>query len=606
LDARTGNNANLVGSGATEPFLMRQRTLSAGLRASAFENEVLQWLTGFKGDINDDWRYEAYASEGRTEIQQTQTGNIDTQRLQGLLEAADGGRSICAGGFNPFGRNPISAACVTYLQKSATLTRDFTQRIAQAYVEGDIAELPAGDLTIVVGAEHRGFRYTFDPGAASGPISGFNAQNPEGGTNRFNDIFGEALVPLAADAEFAKSLELSLGYRYSNSKFTDSVRNVEGNSKGDTTYKAEMSWEPLDTMRARGSYQRAVRAPNFGELFAGGGSAPQYFDPCSVTSQFRRTGGAAATALCGATGVGATATYVQTPGTQISIITDGNLNLEAEKADTITLGVVANTGSDNRWLERLTGSIDYYNIKIKGPILTPEPNLIVASCYNYFGTNTTLSATNPNCRAIVRGGGDILFLSDPGNPATGNYAGINAGKLKTSGLDFQARWGFDLEWMGAPSNAGAITFDLYLNRLLDFKQQERADLPNIDYAGTVSYFGQGLSEGASLPTWKGTLNTNYAIGDFSFDLRTRYIDGMTNRAAKQYPGETSFTGVGDVFYWDFAGNWDVTEYATLRVGVNNIADRQPPTYAPNVQSGTDPSLYDVIGRRVFFQTTMKF
>lgn len=606
LNARTGNNPNLVGSGATEPFLMRQRTLSAGLRASDFENEVVQYLVGFRGEIDDDWRYEVYASEGRTEIGQTQTGNIDTQRLQGLLEAPDGGASICAGGFNPFGRNPISPACVTYLQKSATLTREFTQRIAQGYVQGDIAELPAGDLTVVVGAEHRGFKYTFDPGAASGPISGFNAQNPEGGTNRFNDIFSEALIPIAKGAEFANSLELSLGYRYSNSKFVDKIKNIEGKSKSDSTYKADLSWEPIDTLRGRASYQRAVRAPNFNELFAGGGSAPQYFDPCSVTSNFRRTGGAAASALCAATGVGNPAVYVQTPGTQISIVTDGNLNLESEKADTITLGVVATTGSDNRWLERLTGSLDYYNIKIKGPILTPEPNLIVASCYNYFGTNPNLSATDPNCRAVIRGGGDILFLSDPGNPATGNYAGINAGKIKTSGIDLQMRWGFDLEWMGAPSNAGAVTFDLYLNRLIDFKQQERSTLPVIDYAGTVSYFGQGLSEGASLPTWKGVLNTNYSVGDFSFDLRTRYIDAMSNRASRQYKGETSFTGVGDVWYWDFSASWDVTEYAMIRVGVNNIADRLPPVYAPNVQSGTDPSLYDVIGRRVFFQTNLKF
>ncbi len=312
------------------------------------------------------------------------------------------------------------------------------------------------------------------------------------------------------------------------------------------------------------------------------------------------------TALCSATGVGNPAIYVQTPGTQISIITDGNLNLSSEKADTFTIGTVATTGSDNRWLERLTGSLDYYNIKIKGAILTPEPNLIVASCYNYFGTNPNYSATNANCASVVRGGGDIFFLSDPGNPATGNYAGINAGVIKTSGLDLQMRWGFDLEWMGAPSDSGAITFDLYLNRLIDYKQQERANLPKIDYAGTVSYFGQGLSEGASLPTWKGTLNTNYAIGDFSFDLRARYIDGMDNRARRQYIGEPSFTGVGDVWYWDFGGTWDVTEYASLRVGVNNISDRQPPTYAPNVQSGTDPALYDVIGRRVFFQTNVKF
>jgi len=39
---------------------------------------------------------------------------------------------------------------------------------------------------------------------------------------------------------------------------------------------------------------------------------------------------------------------------------------------------------------------------------------------------------------------------------------------------------------------------------------------------------------------------------------------------------------------------------------NNLLDRKPETYSPNVQSGTDPSLYDVIGRRVFFQANVNF
>ena len=111
LASRTGDNTALAGSGATEPFLMRQRTLDAGLRQSDYQNTVVQYLLGVKGKLSDTWRWEAYASEGRTEIAERQQGNIDTQRLLGLLAAADGGASVCAGGFNPFGRQPISDAC---------------------------------------------------------------------------------------------------------------------------------------------------------------------------------------------------------------------------------------------------------------------------------------------------------------------------------------------------------------------------------------------------------------------------------------------------------------------------------------------------------------
>jgi outer membrane receptor protein involved in Fe transport len=48
------------------------------------------------------------------------------------------------------------------------------------------------------------------------------------------------------------------------------------------------------------------------------------------------------------------------------------------------------------------------------------------------------------------------------------------------------------------------------------------------------------------------------------------------------------------------------EAFTFRIGLNNAFDRKPETYAPNVQSGTDPSLYDVLGRRAYASVRLKF
>lgn len=70
--------------------------------------------------------------------------------------------------------------------------------------------------------------------------------------------------------------------------------------------------------------------------------------------------------------------------------------------------------------------------------------------------------------------------------------------------------------------------------------------------------------------------------------------------------ETSFTGVPSTTYWDFAASWEFWKNSTLRIGLNNAFDQKPRVYAPNVQSGTDPSTYDVIGRRVFAQAMFKF
>ena len=111
---------------------------------------------------------------------------------------------------------------------------------------------------------------------------------------------------------------------------------------------------------------------------------------------------------------------------------------------------------------------------------------------------------------------------------------------------------------------------------------------------------------SSFPAWKGTLNAAWTMNPITLSTRIRYIDDMENRASVQYPGEeANFTGVPSVWYFDFAAEANIQNY-TLRLGVNNAFDKQPPVYAPNVQSGTEPSLYDVIGRRAYVQVRLKF
>lgn len=606
LNSRAGDDPLLAGSGASEGLRIGYRFLGTGLREQSLDNEVVQGLAGLRGEIAPGWRYEAYYSWGKTVIDQQAKGNVNVQKVQQLLEAADGGASLCAGGFNPFGIQPFSAACVDFVDEVGVTKTTFTQKVAQAYVTGELVDLPAGPLSVVLGVESRKFRYEFDPGALFGPIAGFNTSTPDLGTNSFLDFFGEALVPLVKDAPFADSLELSLTARRSKSDFNDIQNGVDGAPSSDWAYGGTLTWAPVAQLRLRGSYQHSVRAPNFGELFSGGGSFPQIFDPCSVSSNFRQTKGAAAAALCQATGVGAAQinTFAATPGAQAFITVTGNPNLKPEKSDSWTLGAVFNALG-------FTGSIDYYNISIRDTIFNPDVNEIIASCYGYNDINSNLSTTSPYCvktagapaPTISRSGNNITGIYLPpslgGDPTTGYFQAVNQGKVRTSGIDFQLGYRVPTEFIG---DGSALKFDLLVNYLIDFKVGGLGGLVT-DYAGTVSYFGAGL--GTSFPRWKGMLNANWALGEgLSLNSRVRYIHSMDNRASRQYVGE-SFTGVPVVWYFDFAVQAEV-EALTLRLGVNNAFNKQPPQYAPNVQSGTDPSTYDVIGRRAYVSARLKF
>lgn len=599
LASRTGDNANIVGSGATEPFLMRWRSVPLGLRLVNNDNQVTQALVGAKGDLlNTGWTWDAYASWGETVRSITQSGNLNTNRLQQVLEAPDGGRSLCAGGVNPFGRQGMSAECIAFLSVDGAQSTTFSQRIAQAFVSGDIAKLPAGSMSAVVGAEVRRFSYDFKPGSAAGPISGFNVQNPSKGLNAFNDVFGELQIPLLSRTSFAQSLDLSLAARSSQSEFEDQGKAIKGEKQRSNTFAMNLTWQPTNEVRTRASLQRSVRAPNFGELFDGGSSAPQYFDPCSASTAARTKGVAGFNTLCqtlDASGVGgAGPTYAQTPGSQSQIIIDGNPALKPEKGTSATLGLVFAPGNQSA-LRGITASVDYYQINVKEAIVQPDPNEIIGDCYNFYGNNPTYSTTHITCTGINRGGGDIFFIGAPGTPG-GNILATNGGSIKTTGIDLALGW-------AGKVGPGQLSLGINYNHLLSYKSKTASYLPEKEYKGTIPYFGAGF--GQAFPENRVVLTTGYKVSAFAVDARYRWFSSMSNRMALNFPGET-FTGAAATGYLDLGASVELFGALTLRVGLNNALEQEPRTYAPNVQSGTDPSTFDVVGRRLFVQATAKF
>lgn len=609
LATRTGDNDLVVGTGATEPLTMRWRTLPVGNRVTRAENTVHQVTGGAKGMFDFAGRpmmWEINASRGLTKINGTQFGNINTQLLQNALEAADGGRSFCTGGVDPFGRNPLSADCIAKLQAVTEQFTRFEQEIAQGFITGDIADLKYGPLSVVAGLESRSFEYKFVPGAVTGPISGFNTQSAAAGTNSFRDIFMEARVPVLADVPFVEMLEVGFGYRLSRSEFEDQQNNIQAKGSTDSAYKFDLIHQIDDVFSFRSAYQRSVRAPNFGELFAGGGSAPFYVDPCAANTVSRsgsNPDAAELRQLCIQTGVDPAGVDTFGQGnSQISINFAGNTDLQPETATTFTAGFVLDKPFEDGLFRDLVASIDYYQIRITDAIGGIDPNAVIADCYNTVGGNPTYDEDHPTCQIIGRNGGDIETIGNPGSgTSTEDIVTGNVGTVETSGLDFQVDYKLPMTDIGL-DDFGALSFNLKANHILESKQQFLG-APGVDFAGTVA----SSSLGFSFPDWKASFTTRWDIGMFSTDVRMRYVSAMTNGALRYYPRESAnplITSVDAVTYFDIGASWRATDTITLRAGLQNAFDKQPPVYQPNVQSGTDPSLYDVLGRQAFLQLRM--
>lgn len=581
----------------TATFFPRRAFTEVGGRLSENTYETFQVVGGLRGDFAfKDWKWDVYASYGEMNHTEDQHGNVSRAAMRELTFAPDGGTAIC-GGFNIFGAGKISPGCAAYIARDVTNDTKIQQTVFEGFVTGSIFELPAGALKFSAGAQYRKDEFDYAPDALlQGPdLVGFNPAVPVKGDISSKEIYGELLIPILARASFAHSLDLSLGARLADYSTTGTIN----------AYKADLTWRPVETVLVRGGYQRAVRAPNIAELFSPQslgfssigtpGAGTTAGDPCDARSSFRRGSSAAQVeALCIAQGVPAAimATYNQA-STQVEILGGGNRDLTEEKSDSYNLGAVWTPQVDAPFLRRFSVSLDYYNIELEDVVGTLSVQTIVGECFNTGGANPSFDDANFYCQQFSR-------------IPNGNITGVlttqvNLAAWKTSGIDAQVDWGFDLADLGLAENAGAFDLNLVITKLESFEKQARPGAPFIEHAGTIS----GELSGGAFPEWKSALTGTYRVGPAKISLRWRHVDGMTDfRSVPVFSPTAVNTPKYDLF--DLTGSWSFDERVTLRAGVNNLGDKDPPFYTSYSNSNTDPSTYDVLGRRFFVGLNAKF
>jgi outer membrane receptor protein involved in Fe transport len=582
-NSRTGDNAGLLGSGANEDLLYRYRFDTVGPRAETYERDLYQFVLGLRGDLSENWKFDVYGGHGKFNEQLDQSGNVSVPKVENLLDDPLGGESFCEGGFDPFGYGGLSEACADYVAVLAKNSAQIEHNMAEAVLSGDLFSMPAGAVTTAVGAfwQEMKYRSLKDEILRSGDVSGFNAEDNITGRVANSDLFVELYVPLIADLPAVQSLGLTAGYRYSD----------HSSAGGNSSYKAELDWRLNDSFRVRGGYQRAVRAPNIAELFSPQNEDnPEVEDPCNFDSG-ERTGPNAARVeqLCLDQGFtpATLANYKQSTD-QIDALAGGNPELAEETADTYTLGFVWQPD----FADRLSISVDYFNIKVTDSIAAIDPGVVVSRCFNGDGANPTYDNNNFYCQLFGRfiSTLEIKDLLEVEN---------NLGGLKTDGVDLQVDWGFGVGRFG---NIGLNFVATFVN---SWQQQELADDPWLEYAGTI-----GEDVGETLPDWKASFTTVWDIASFSTALRIRFLPSMDHAesviSGSTDPDVCGCTGVGSTTYVDLSTRWQPTEALSVRLGIENLMNEDPQLYAPEVDSGTDPSTYDVIGRRYFLNATYKF
>ena len=582
------------------PIYYFKRFDDLGRRTYDETYQTWQITAGLKGDLAiagsapGDWRWEAYYSHGATGQREDLTNAVLLSRVQQLLNAPDGGNSICAGGYNPFGSyNPVSAACKAYLVTNAISTQTMRQDVAEGTLNGVLGHLPAGPLRFSLTATFRRDTYSALPdchnraaanadcaGIGQADIASSVAQYPVPTiAQQVGELAGEVLVPLARDARFAKALDLDLGGRWSRYDQYGS----------NWAWRGEATWRPVSALLFRGGYERAVRVPSFAEASiptTGNVASMTMADPCSLTSPATRAVPQIAALCLAQMSPAAYASFIQT-SPAINAPIQGNSALSPEHADTFTLGAVLRPDLGTAAFRQFSFSVDYYAIRIANAIgLYPLAQTALTDCFNLDAghSNPTYSPTNPYCQLIGRNGtGQINSIIQP-------Y--MNLGAIRTEGIDFTLQWEADLH------AAGAVGINSRFTRLLSYNVQSVPGGPMQEWAGTL---GAGLlyspatsGSTAPQPRWRGLTNLHYRYQGSEVSLRWRFISGMTdpNAIAGFSPAGTPNYSLFDLSVQDA-----LRKGLILRAGVNNLFNRQPPTITyPGL---TLASIYDVVGRSFY-------
>ncbi len=583
-----GVDTDIDGIDDTATVFVRRRLLEVGPRISDDTFTSFQIQGGFKGDITENWGYDAYFQIGTVNVSGTQIGNVSRLRFnQALLldlaadptggtcvdPSSNGSTSGCAP-INIFGQGNISQAGAAFLNTAVASVFDYQQTIFGLTFMGDLGgfELPGGAIGMAVGFEHIEDDFDFRPSQAlaSGNIAGFNGSPAVSGGFSVRSAYAEFYLPILQGVKGAELLDMELAYRTSDYSTAGSVE----------SYKIGGSWAPVEAFRIRGGFNRAVRAPSIGELFSPQGeNFPGATDPCSA----KGAPDAATTAVCIATGV--PANVVGTPAInlaagQVRAITGGNPNLLPEEADTYTIGFVFQPD----FIEGLSLSVDYFDIVIDGYVTEFGGGAanVLDVCYN---DATSGGAGSPFCNVIQRrADGTIDFVS---------LTSANVAEQTLKGFDVLA--GYDMDFADG---------DLRINYVATLTQESNfTAFPGADTDDCAGAFGQAIC-GEPLAEYKHRATANWSNDDWNAMLSWRYVGEVKDDdPANLYAVEK----IKAFSYFDVAGTYRIGDNYSVTVGIDNLADKKPPILGDNQeQANTYPATYDVFGRTYFIRAVADF
>ncbi|CAM3268959.1 TonB-dependent receptor domain-containing protein [Shewanella violacea] len=591
----------------------RRRMIETGGRANERDYKTFRTAVGFNGALDNGWDWEVSYVWGQSDSVETAAGYFNLDRVaeavgpSGWLDAngnlivdgngdavvdANGSQLVCLdanGGaidgcvpLNIFGTpgsaDEVSPEMLQYISGdyNTTETGQNKQEVLTALISGDLFDLPAGSVGFAAGWEQRkeSGSYTPDSLILQGITTAGSAVGTSGGYD-VQELFGELIVPILADAPMAHMLDFEAAVRYSD--YSTFGTNTSG--------KLGVKWMPIESLMVRATLSEAFRAPTTSDLYGGASVGfPEATDPCdgNFYTDAEYTAVKASSNWANCTGTGVPTTGYDSGGVeQIPSNGGGSDNwvgttdLTPETAEVLTVGFVYNPD----FIDNFSMSVDYWKIELENAISTVGTQTRLDGCFN----------TGTYCETITRFGETSAAAG--GIITVDNYT-VNVGGINTAGIDYDLRYTFESgfgDWGLGLDGTYLLQYDKIL-----------ADGSIIDHVGRYEVNHDGMF--AKLKT---NFTVNWTIADFDTSLITRYITSVVETEAGWWtdPFERD---VDSNIIVDFQTNYTVSEHLMLTAGVNNLFDETPPFVYSAPGANTDVSTYDVIGRTIYLRAGVKF
>ncbi len=528
-----------------------------------------------------------------------------------------------------------------YLFAQRVVDTTYEQVVLSAYATGDIFELPAGPVALVIGGEFRDDSISTTPNdaAVNGLFFGFYRDLGTNGSKYLIEGFAELDIPVF-DNDTWGQFDLNVSGRITEEEFYGTAG----------TYSVKAGWRVLPSILLKASYGTSFRAPNLRENFLGGITGfTTIFDPCAVPdAAFNALGGGYDPTLdqrdpnvianCIREGRDPTAVGINASGSNtlstasIEVANQGSLLLDPETSTSFTAGIgISESYGDLDF----SFNFNYYSIKVEDAIAELTPQFAINRCFNDDTGQRSIFCDQINYSTI-----DRMLI----NQAFPQF--LNQDEETVKGIDINASFGYDIPMGGDTLELG---LNLRANHLIERSELFIDDDGNENFDDDTGEFG--------FPSWTGRAIGTVSYGDVTLTWQTRWIgkteqqasgiDPLSDAFGRGPDGQpTGFTGdtclgngsgfndpvtgafvadgivpgdgvfcrdigyADDYFVHTVSLRYDFQDWITLRLGVSNLFNDAPPLIDTNEVFGISNVAigngYDLDGREFFGSINVRF